>query len=96
VAFSCARGDHYDDIVFYRAWVDYLPGAAEAYCQITLPKNSPQQEQEQVPGLVQDGAMTQACGDAAESLTGNGHACQFLICRGGRLVPGLIDLTGKN
>ena len=51
-----ARADnreHYDDIVFYRAWVDYLPGAAESYCQIALPRGLP----ENTPSMVQDGVM---------------------------------------
>jgi hypothetical protein len=34
--------EYYDDIVFYRAWIDYIPGAAESYCQIALPKGSPE------------------------------------------------------
>ena len=93
-----ARADnreHYDDIVFYRAWVDYLPGASESYCQIALPRGTPQQDN--TPSLVQDGVMIQVCGADAQALNPNGPACQFLICRGGRLVPGVIDLTsGKS
>jgi prepilin-type N-terminal cleavage/methylation domain-containing protein len=81
--------EHYDDIVFYRAWVDYLPGAAESYCQIALPRR----QQDKTPSQVQDGVMIQVCGEDAQALNPNGPACQFLICRGGRLVPGVIDLT---
>jgi hypothetical protein len=42
--------------------------------------------------------MVQVCGDAAQALNENGPTCQLLICRGGRLVPGVIDLraTGGN
>ena len=88
-----ARADtreHYDDIVFYRAWVDYLPGASKSYCQIALPRGLP----ENTPSQVQDGVMIQVCGDAARAMNPNGPDCQFLICRGGRMVPGVIDLTG--
>jgi prepilin-type N-terminal cleavage/methylation domain-containing protein len=81
----------YDDIVFYRAWVDYLPGSAQAYCPMPLQKGSSQKNK--APAMVQDGAMIQVCGDAARALNENGPACQLLICRGGRLVPGVIDLT---
>lgn len=82
--------EYYDDIVFYRAWIDYIPGAAESYCQIALPKGAP----EKTPSMVQDGVMIQVCGVEAQALNPNGPACQFLICRGGRLVPGVVDLTG--
>lgn len=84
----------YDDIVFYRAWVDYLPGSAQAYCPMPLQNGSSQKTN--TPSMVQDGAMVQVCGDAAHALNENGPACQILICRGGRLVPGVIDLTGGN
>lgn len=84
------NGEHYDDVVFYRAWVDYLPGAAKSYCQIALPRG----QQDKTPSQVQDGVMIQVCGADAQALNPNGPACQFLICRGGRLVPGVIDLTG--
>jgi len=82
--------EHYDDVVFYRAWVDYLHGAAESYCQIALPRG----QQDKTPSQVQDGVMIQVCGADAQAMNPNGPACQFLICRGGRLVPGVIDLTG--
>jgi hypothetical protein len=42
--------------------------------------------------MVQDGVMVQVCGEAAQALNSNGPACQFLICRGGRLLPGVIDV----
>jgi prepilin-type N-terminal cleavage/methylation domain-containing protein len=77
----------YDDIVFYRTWVDYLPGSLINYCSIPLHKGSLE------PSLVQDGVMIEVCGDAAQALTNNGTACRFLICHGGQFVPGVIDLT---
>ena len=78
---------YYDDIVFYRTWVDYpLDSSSETYCMISLQKGSPR------PSLVQEGAMIEICGDAAQALTKNSQDCQFMICRGGQLVPGIIDL----
>jgi prepilin-type N-terminal cleavage/methylation domain-containing protein len=85
---SFADSEHfYDDIVFYRTWVDYLPTPPQSYCSIPLLKGSLQ------PSLVQDGVMIEICGDAAQALTQNGTACQILICRGGTFIPGIIIMN---
>jgi prepilin-type N-terminal cleavage/methylation domain-containing protein len=81
----------YDDIVFYRTWVDYPPDPPEKYCSITLQKGALR------PTLVQDGMMIEVCGNVIRPLTNNGAACQFLICHRGQFVPGVINLIqGSN
>jgi prepilin-type N-terminal cleavage/methylation domain-containing protein len=72
---------YYDDIIFYRNWVDTPPVPSPGYCNL----NNIQGVKHDPSMVVQEGMLVKTCPLSED--------CTLLVCHNGALVPGIINLN---
>ena len=76
---------HYDDMVFYRTWIEFPEGRYPAYCRID---NGHRNLGGHAGAQVQDGMFVKKCDPSVVE----SDRCHWLICHNGTLIPAIVEL----